>query len=108
MIQLGQKSGSRLYRKLSRSVATCENRRSKMGDAFKPFLQAAYKKLSTPNCSVVAVSGAVEAHAGDAFGPFAALREHRSDVSAMMLHKTSVLRGRDFALTGRFDERASA
>src|ERR1700730_17140160 len=64
-----------------------------MRDALEAFAHATGKNLATPDCAVIAVAGSVEAHSDDVLVPSATLRQHRSDVGAMMLHGALFRRG---------------
>ena len=57
-----------------------------MSDPFKTFMYASDEKFSAPYCSVVAVSGSVEADTKHSLLQFAFFGQNRSHVRPMMLH----------------------
>src|SRR5579864_4156432 len=89
---LRQESGRGLNRIVSRSIAAREDRSTKVSHAFEAVADASHKNFATPDGAIVAVARAIEANSHNAFVPFAAFGEDRSNVRAVMLN-TSRLGG---------------
>ncbi len=81
---LGQESGSRLHG-IMRGVTAGKHCTAEVSDPVETVLDAADEDFASPNRSVVAVSGAVEADADDALLPFAALGQNRSNMRSVVL-----------------------
>ena len=94
-IDLRQKSGCGLYRMLRSRVSAGKACAAEMGHPLETLAHAAGKELAAPDAAVVAVTGAIEAHAKHAPVPLAVLCQHRGDVGAMMLHRALLGRRED-------------
>src|SRR5580704_6325296 len=83
---LVEKSGGCLCRIARSGVAPSERRSPQMGHARETVQHAAHENLPSPDRTVVAISGAVEAHADDPLRPFSSLRKDGCDMGTMMLY----------------------
>src|SRR5579872_520733 len=81
-----QKSRGGLDGILRGRIATRKRRAAQMSNAIESLAHTAQKNLATPNRAIIAIAGAVETDAEDAFVPGCVLGQNRGDVSAMMLH----------------------
>src|SRR5271156_5374332 len=68
-----------------RCIAAGEQCTAKMSHSLETAANAADEKLATPDRAVISVACAVETDADDTFLPFASLRKHGGNVSAVVL-----------------------
>src|SRR5580704_7124655 len=94
VIYLGQESSCGLHGMVRSSVTARERGAAQMSHAIETLLHAAHKDLAAPDRSIVSISSAVEAHAGNSFRPLSAFGKHRGHVCAMVLHCVALIRSK--------------